>query len=436
MLFMKNIIIILFLFINTKDIYPQNFFSQEPEVRVRIIDSLKELKVSVRGEWAIVSGDKSEAISANTGNILIKRIDDAIIIQRNEETFLSSTDVLSFNCISNSGDMLIHDVPYGVGWWWEGIEDRTYEGEINIYAGIEKYLEVVVKLPLEDYLKGVVPYEMGNDSPLESLKAQAVAARSEAIIALTTLLYSGENFDLTSDVECQVFSGNQKRNQVTDRAVSETRGLMLSEDGSAINAYYASNCGGHSENIKNVWPERPAPKSYQVALKDTKDQPTLDLSRENTVRDWIFTHPEVYCNPNSGVDLPSWSQKNFRWEKVFLLDSISQMIAGDRKIGSLLKIIPLGRGKSGRLYQARFVFEDDSFDVRGELTIRQLWHPALRSSCFVVDKKDDTFVLNGAGWGHGVGMCQTGAVAQAKQGANFEKILQHYYPKAELTTMY
>jgi len=403
---------------------------------VRIIDSLQELKVSIRGQWTIASRDHPRNFSEMTGNVLISFKDGEITILKNKEKIHSSVDGISFSRVSNSGDILIQDVPYGAGWWWEGKEDRIYDGEIYIYPGDEDNLEVVVKSSLEEYLKGVVPYEMGNDSPLEALKAQAVAARSEAIIALTSKLYSGENFDLTSDVECQVFSGNKKRKIVTDRAVIDTKGIILSEEGNPINAYYASNCGGHSEYIRNVWPERPDPKSYQVALKDSKDRSALDLSNESTVRDWIFSKPEVFCNPNLGTELPPWSHKNFRWEMVLDVDSISKMIAGDKEIGSLLKIIPQRRGNSGRMYQARFVFENDSFDVTGELEIRQLWHPSLRSSCFVVDKTDDSFVLNGAGWGHGVGMCQSGAIAQAMQGANFETILHHYYQKAELLTIY
>ena len=112
------------------------------------------------------------------------------------------------------------------------------------------------------------------------------------------------------------------------------------------------------------------------------------------------------------------------------------MIAGKKELGNLVNIEALERGSSGRIYLARFIFEKDSFEVIGELSIRQLFHPPLRSSCFVIDKRDDLFILNGAGWGHGVGMCQSGAIAQANQGANFEMILKHYYKEAELITIY
>ncbi|MCK4753961.1 MAG: SpoIID/LytB domain-containing protein, partial [Calditrichia bacterium] len=429
-------IIILSLVIITKEIYPQNLFSVEPEVRVRIIDSLKELKVSFRGQWNMIANTNSDIISEENGLVVFSIEDEKIHIQKNKDHFNTGVDRLFLTCSTDNGSITVSDVPFGLGWWWEGKENRTYEGEISIYTGAKNNLEVVVKLSLEDYLKGVVPYEMGNDSPLESLKAQAVAARSEAVIALTSKLYNGEHHDLTSDVECQVFSGNKKRTFLTDRAVNETKGVILSEDGHPINAYYASNCGGHSEFIKNVWPDRPDPESYQIALVDKKERSVLDLSCEGKVRQWIFSQPDVYCNPYLETELPSWSHKNFRWKKVMSVASISKVIAGENKWGDLVNIKALKRGVSGRMYLARFVFEKDSFDVKGELTIRQLWHPSLRSSCFVVDKDDDHFILNGAGWGHGVGMCQSGAVAQAKQGAIFNSILQHYYQKAELMTLY
>jgi SpoIID/LytB domain protein len=433
---MKNTITIIFFFLITPTIHSQDLFDQEPNVRVRIIDSLDKLEISFDGRWILTVGSHKESVTQESGQVIFSIEGDRIQIQIDHESFNTGADRLVLNCASDGGTLSIRDVPYGVGWWWEGKEDRTYEGELSVYICAGNKFEVIVKLPLEEYLNGVVPYEMGNDSPLEALKAQAVAARSEAVIALTSKLYSGEHHDLTSDVECQVFSGNQKRTGLTDTAVKETRGIIVSEDDKPINAYYASNCGGHSELIKNVWPDRPDPKSYQVALKDAMDRVVLDLSNENTVHDWIFSQPEVYCNPYLGIELPPWSQKNFRWKKVMSVDVISEMIAQGNMRGDLVEIKVLRRGVSGRINLARFVFEKDSFEVEGELAVRQLWHPALRSACFVVDKDTDNFVLHGAGWGHGVGMCQSGAISQAKQGTTFYSILEHYYHKARLMTLY
>ncbi len=418
----------LFFFLIYLPLSAQNILSDDPNIRVQIINDADSLNISFNENWHVLGSEK--VFSPKDGVLKIK-------IENNQLAFFKCNKVVySFAgkliLKSSSGTLNIADVPYGVGWWWEGKETRVYEGEINLYRNPDNKIQVVVNLPLEQYLKGVVPYEIGGDSPLEALKVQAVAARSEAVVALQSELYSGPNHDLTSDVECQVFSGNHKRTLNSDKAVELTAGLVISENNRAINAYYSSNCGGHSELIKNVWPQRADPKTYRIASDDKQERRLLDLGDNENAKDWIFSQPAVYCNPNLNTELPSWSKKNFRWKITQKKESISRMLSQGKNLGLVLDIKALKRGKSGRIYSARFVFEKDSFDVQGELNIRQLWQPALRSSCFIASKTDSMFVLNGAGWGHGVGMCQSGAVAQAREGRDFISILKHYYPKTKL----
>lgn len=409
----------------------------EPHVRVRIINTIDTLHIILLDQWSSYNLNNYFTDDFKSRDSLVVTVEAGKVKVYNHNSNRSEYfDSLALKPVESSAKIEIKNVPYGVGWWWAGEEDRVYEGEIYIYPGEENIPEVVVKLPLEDYLYGVVPYEIGGDSPDEALKAQAIAARSEAVIALTSKLYSGLYHDLIADVECQVFSGNKKRTAASDGAVDKTRGIIISENEKPINAYYASNCGGHSELITNVWPDRPDPESYRVALSDTEERIWLDISSEEEAREWILSEPDVYCNPNLATELPVWSRKNFRWRREFTTESITKMIAGDRHPGSLVNIVPLKRGSSGRIILARFIFEKDSIDVSGELSIRQLWKPSLRSACFVVDKESDKFILNGAGWGHGVGMCQTGAVAQANNGKDFVSILNHYYQKAELIALY
>lgn len=413
------------------------FDGKEPQVRVRILYTLEKVDVLFLGEWQakqtglddVIEFDSFQAIQINQDQMKLHLISgpDSQSIQFDSLEFISNIP---------EKELKIFNVPYGIGWWWAGVEDRRYEGKINVYPGKNGKPQVVVTLLLEDYLYGVIPYEMGGDSPLEALKAQAVAARSEAVKALTSNLYSGAHFDLTSDVECQVFSGNHKRTPVSDWAVAETRGIILTEQGRPINAYYASNCGGHSELIQNVWPKREAFKTYKMALQDNEKHTEIDLCQEEVVRAWINSDPKVYCNPNLDVELPSWSQKNFRWQRTYAVDSLTKMLSAGKNVGQLKNIEVLKRGRSGRAYQARFDFEKESIEVQGELSIRQMWQPPLRSSCFIVDQKEDQFIVSGAGWGHGVGMCQSGAVSQAMQGRNFSKILKHYYGKAQLSPIY
>jgi peptidoglycan hydrolase-like amidase len=545
-------------------------FRDEPVVRVLILDTTESITLTPHDDWKLTSEGQSETWGPGDGPLDLSAVSGNIRSSLLENRGSIQPEMLTFVGVHDSATLTILGVPYGVGWWWEGKEDREYEGVIRIHAVDGERLQVVVELPLERYLKGVVPYEIGGDSPPEALKAQAVAARSEAVRALTTGLYSGPGYDLTSDVESQVFSGNIRRTEASDRAVDETASLILSGNGQPVNAYYASNCGGHSELIRNVWPDRPDPLTYHSALTDSDERVLLDLSSEERLRDWISSEPDVFCNPDLEPGLPEWSRANFRWQRTFTDDEISSMVSagidrnrmsagtdiehsgssqgdtddqraqgaqgdtynqttpgttsdklstvipsaataqpwrsrGTREIvsrenrkswinralrhpwprcngtiwfdfaplrsaaltmtasppkqccplaklhtrdgntesgrchpdcGRLTGIVPLKRGPSGRMYEARFDFERDSFEVTGELAIRQLFMPPLRSSAFVADRDSDTWNLKGAGWGHGVGMCQSGAVAQALQGRDFITILGHYYPDTQIIKSY
>lgn len=450
-------LILALLFASCRD-EPQRLFPDEPLVRVLILDTDIPVEILALSDWYIQTGN-SNPLSINeqesvqltyaTGSIRLERLsaNNHHIHQLPSLTLRGSTDAAT---------LLIRNVPYGVGWWWAGAEDREYEGTIRVHPVDGGRLQVVVELPLERYIKGVVPYEIGGDSPMEALKAQAVAARSEAVRAITTRLYSGPHHDVTSDVESQVFSGNLRRTEASDRAVDETASLILTVDGQPINAYYASNCGGHSELIRNVWPDRPDPAPYHFALSDSRDRTRLDIGAgEDRLAEWIRSSPEVYCNPDREPGLPAWSRANFRWERVFGGDEISRMVADGidsyiksskkedenpkpaalciNTCGRLTGIQPVKRGPSGRMYEARIVFENKTFEAKGELAIRQLFSPSLRSSAFVVERDVDRWFLTGAGWGHGVGMCQSGAVAQALQGREFAEILRHYYPSTVLS---
>lgn len=422
---------LLFSLLISNIIFSQSKLEKEPIIRIRIINTLDSLNIIFNDDWK--EKNRSENFSSKE--------EITFFIENNEIKAMKNDEVISFGneaiLISESNSTLkIKNVPYGVGWWWQNKEDRTYEGEIHLYITKENKFEVVIHLPLEQYLKGVVPYEIGNDSPLEALKAQAVAARSEAVMALQSKLFSGEHHDLTSDVECQVFSGNEKRNSLTDKAVDETYGLILTENDKPINAYYSSNCGGHSELIKNIWGDRPTPESYNKAHFDWEDLTFLDLSIEQNIHDWILSNPPAFCNPNIHSDLPSWTKNNFRWKREFSIDVISSMLAKKNDFGSLIDIKILKRGISGRVIHAKFNFEKDSFEVKGELKIRQLFSPPLRSSAFIYDKLDDKFIFYGAGWGHGIGMCQSGAITMANTNYSFIEILKHYYRKAVIAKIY
>jgi SpoIID/LytB domain protein len=431
-----RIFVLILSLISLRLTFSQLLFQSEPTVRVRILNNADTLKIIFNGDWLLTSETLSKQILQEDGEIIFTIENNKTKIADSNGGSYLTEDKFILQSSNESAALTIKNVPFGVGWWWEGKEDRIYEGELHIYKTDENKFEVVIHLLLEQYLKGVVPYEIGPDSPLEALKAQAVAARSEAIIALTSKLYSGEHYDLTSDVECQVFSGNRRRTAKSDFAVDETKSLILSENGKPINAYYASNCGGHSELIKNVWGDRPAPESYTISQFDWEEQNELDLSVEENTREWIFSNPPSYCNPNINRELPEWSQNNFRWKRELTFNEAVKMTSKGNELGNLLDIEIIKRGTSGRAYLAKFIFKKENIEVKGELKIRQMFSPPLRSSCFVVDKTEAGFLIHGAGWGHGVGMCQSGTITMANNGNGFEQILKHYYRKAELLRVY
>lgn len=339
-----------------------------------------------------------------------------------------------------SGTLTIEKVPYGVGWWWESAEDRAYRGALEVHRKPDGNLQVISILPLDDYLCGVVPSEIGTTSPTEALKAQAVAARSETLAMLKKTNHPGENFDLCADVHCQAYSGVTKETPQTNSAVRATRGLVLSHQGEPVGAYYASNCGGHSENVENVWSSRSPAVSYWSGHYDSATSYPLDLRREEDIRQWISMRPQCYCNPDN-PGLPAWSKKYFRWERRVTAKELEAFVAKTRDIGRIVRMVPRGRGVSGRLLEMEFVGERGSLVVGPELAIRQVFSPPLYSAAFVVDvegsaEAPQAFLLRGAGWGHGVGMCQTGAIAMAAQGKSFEEILAHYYRETELKKLY
>jgi SpoIID/LytB domain protein len=435
----------LFLFIclfttsNFTSIYSQ-IFSEEPVLRVRIIYTVDTLNLTFLDEWNISRSDSQE-------NLKISRDDSILIFIQNDSIALNNYsgnntgyyNNIFLKAVDSAGTLKIKNVPYGIGWWWQGTEDRIYEGDFEISINENNKLDVIVSLPLEKYLCGVVPYEIGNDAPLEALKAQVIAARSETVSALLSGQYKGRNFDLCADVECQVFAGNNKRTTITDKAVEDTRGLCLFYGDEVIGAYYASNCGGISENVENVWPDRSGPAPYLSSHFDSDE--AQNFNPKNNPEKWINSNPDVFCNPFFHPELPEWSKKNFRWKVEMTNDELTNNLNELKSIGELREIKIIERGNSGRIIKARFIGSRDSLDLNSELDIRKIKKPPFRSSCFVVDKilddqRNDKYLFNGAGWGHGVGMCQSGAVARAFLGQSFIQILNHYFPETEIKTVY
>jgi stage II sporulation protein D len=419
----------------------RSLWPAEPAIRVLLVDSVPSITGVARDPCRLEEPNGTVVARLAAGTRFTLAVEDGCVRWRIPSGAGGRCDSLRVVPDRPEGVLRIEAVPYGVGWWWAGTQDRDYQGRLVAHPRADGRLELVLTLPLEDYLLGVVPSEIGPTAPLEAQRAQAVAARSEALQALVSRKYAGPHHDIGSDVASQAFTGITKRTVASDEAVRSTRGLILAFAGQPVSGYYASNCGGHSEDIRNVWPHRAGETAYwDLAGFDHAEPLAYDLTREEDLRRWLADSPPAHCNPRTSP-VPDWARANFRWERRVDAGWLSAALARHRDIGAVTAIRALRRGPSGRLIEAEFVGTKGALALGPELAIRQLFDPPLKSAAFVVDlegpaERPAAFVLRGAGWGHGVGLCQTGAIVLAQRGVGFREILRHYYRSAALEPAY
>ncbi|MDD3716042.1 MAG: SpoIID/LytB domain-containing protein [Candidatus Marinimicrobia bacterium] len=415
-------------------------FAQIPEVRVLIMYSESSVEMQSDSRLNIFDQDNKREQLRGQQSLFLRREGETLALYDAGEKLIHRGNRLIIQNNDKNKDIRIKNVPQGIGWGREYKEDRTYKGSLEFFSNGSGDINVVNVLDLETYLYGVVPSEIGVNSPAEALKAQAICARTEAMVGLETGKYAGPDYQLTSDVMCQVYAGSGTANDAVRKAVDDTRGMVLTFRDTLISAYYASTCGGHTESIEFVWPERSGPTPYWKGHFDRPVGDSPDLTRADALRKWILDPPEVWCRPDSST--PDWMRNNFRWKTTITPEQISKMLAEQyRDIGNVYDIVPLERGVSGRIYDLLFIGDKGHFRVKGELNIRRLVSPPLRSSCFIVDKigpvsAPASFIVSGAGSGHGVGMCQVGAIAMGRQNIPYTDILAHYFRGAVLRKKY
>ena len=285
---------------------------------------------------------------------------------------------------------------------------------------------------------------MKADFPLEALKAQAVTARGFTLSKLGKQHLLAP-FDICDDVHCQAFSGITNSTPKTDQAVRETAGKVLMYQRQICETFYHGVCGGHTEDNENIW--QGTPRRYLRGVFDLpKDKISVSndfLLQENNVQRWVDEFPIVNCNIYN-IELPDYleySKKYFRWEIEYTQSELSQIIREKtgHNVGEILNIIPGERGTSGRLKKIRIIGTRKSINIEKDLNIRKaLSSNYLYSSCFFVEQYDNgrLFKIKGAGWGHGIGMCQTGAAVMALKGKNYTEILSHYYRGTNIHSLY
>jgi SpoIID/LytB domain protein len=295
-------------------------------------------------------------------------------------------------------------------------------------------------LGAESVLTGVVPAEMFASAPLEALKSQAVAARNQ-LFAKLGRRHHDDPFHLCSEQHCQVYAGLMKRDPRATAAVEATRGEVLFRDGKVVDTVYSSTCGGHTEDNDVVWGNAPDP-----ALRG---RPDFDIGagsilgrfargiRDGDLLFWLGVRDATYCARATQA-----RSDRFRWERSFDGADVQRLVASAYPtVGPVRDIEVRGRGPGGRVTAVNLVGDEGSATVSFELPVRKLFDN-LSSGAFALDVVHDAqghvarATFRGAGWGHGVGLCQMGAIGRAEAGQAYDRILGHYYSGAEPLQVY
>lgn len=386
-------------------------------------------------------------------------------------------DELLFEPMHEESDAFeLLNVTIGINFHWERKEDQRFMGALKIIVENEKLTGINV-IHVEDYLTSVISSEMSATASLELLKAHAVISRSWLLaqihknkaITASQSLYSAftqtgqelirwygredhTHFDVCADDHCQRYQGiTRASTEMVRQAIAATRGQVLMWEGNICDARFSKCCGGAFEEFQYCWEGIKHP--YLSKQRDSKTGSGLpDLRVESEADQWIRTSPEAFCNTKDkkilSQVLNNYDQETtdfYRWKIEYKQDELSELILkrSGMDYGQILDLIPVERGTSGRLVKLKIRGSKRTMTIGKELEIRRTLSTShLYSSAFVIDKADivddvpGRFILTGAGWGHGVGLCQIGAAVMGEQGYPYDTILLHYYIGATIDKLY
>lgn len=449
-------------------------FKQEPWITVGILTADK-IDFELYGDFhsfgfrQIFSGPFSAEI-----------INDRIICRSKSDKMEISDEIIFEPTDPIAESFLIKEVPIGKEFHWERKEKQRFIYQLKLLKHGQKIIALNF-LPLENYLVSVISSEMSAKSSLQLLKAHAIVSRSWLLRQLENNALKkseGESvpaqfedknesekivwydkqehelYDVCSDDHCQRFHGVTKiTTEIARQAIEQTMGQVLTDSGSICDARYSKSCGGITEEFENVW--QPVHHNYLKSVLDYKFEPdnfNLDFTDEVNSRKWIKGNPPAFCNTLDNRILSQVMQdydretKNFyRWKVEYSQQELADLIKQKTGIdfGSIIDLQPVERGKSARLVKLRIVGSKKTFVIGKELEIRKVLSKThLLSSAIVIEReefKDSVpmrFKIWGAGWGHGVGLCQIGAAVMAYRGFMFDEILMHYFSNARITKIY
>lgn len=437
---------------------------KEPDISIGIVNAQK-IHFSLNGQFSA----KGETVCGNQ------------VVSFSEGGILWNNTLykeLTFTPQEGKSFFSLYDVTIGINFHWERQETQSFMGTLKLVVDEGKITAINI-LPAEDYLISVISSEMNATSSIEFLKAHAVISRSwlfaqikkrkalekkdSGFFSITKTdteyirWYDREDhtiFDVCADDHCQRYQGITKAsNESVVKAVEQTRGQLLMQGDGICDARFSKCCGGISEEFEYCWEDKKYP--YLAAIRDIdheSGETMPDITNEQEAEKWIRNSPAAFCNTHNkriiSQILNNYDQETtdfYRWKVEYSQEEISELIRDNTKAdyGDIIDLIPIERGKSGRICKLKIVGTKKTLIIGKELEIRRtLSKTHLFSSAFVVDKGEaqngipSSFILTGAGWGHGVGLCQIGAAVMGEKGYTYDHILLHYYKGAEIKSLY
>lgn len=447
----------------------------EPTINVGIL-SASTIEFVLNGEFVSSNGEiysGQQTAEYNDGKVYF---------------FGENFDELIFEPVVESASFDLIDVVIGINFHWERKENQRFKGALQLSV-ISYQLTAINRIKVEDYLTSVISSEMSATASDELLKAHAVISRSWLLHPIQEQRVKSQvssakiqdktseietvssqpstdhyikwyerdahtHFDVCADDHCQRYQGiTRATTKAVETAIQITRGEMLMYEGEICDARFSKSCGGASETFENCWAPEHFP--YLTKVIDNPEAPAgfdMDLTVEANAQKWIRQSPQAFCNTTDkqvlSQVLNNYDQETtdfYRWKVEYSQAEIAELLARRSGIvfGEIIDLVPALRGESGRMIELKIIGTKQTIVVGKELEIRKwLSNSHLYSSAFVVDKSEiidgvpQRFTLTGAGWGHGVGLCQIGAAVMGEKGYKYDEILLHYFRGAELKRMY
>ena len=436
-----------------------NQLEKQPEISIGILEKTGKINFSLNGQYLLNTKElPAERYEAWTENNLIhlKNSSKKLIAAFPKLQLVPKNPQTCFITIS--------DIPIGKSFHWHRLQEHSFRSELVFTSSTPATITLVNQIPIEWYLESVICSEMNSRCPLEFLKAHSIISRSWTLAQLSKKKTSENStdpdcrswtdasvhkyYDLCADDHCQRYHGTGSINPAVQKTIMDTSGEVLIFGNEICDTRFSKCCGGITEKFSTCWQDLDIP--YLQSVTDHADSESSILPHitdEQAAKNFILSEPESFCNIENnpeilGYILPGFDLEThnfFRWEFSVLKKRLGEILYEKSGIdfGEIKKIISLARGPSGRIYKLKISGTKNEGIFGKELEIRRILSPThLYSSAFIIEDRGDNFMFFGAGWGHGVGLCQIGAACMALKGYDYKQILLHYFRGAHLEKIY